>query len=113
AVGRAAVAGSSAAPAAQHRQSPGLEQFINSLRDEESISVLDLAGASQANVSFLTNLGHRIYSDDIVHALDSAFGDGDFFANQGDSAKVETFMSQTLDFPEGHFGGALVWDTVQ
>lgn len=77
------------------------------------MSILDLAGASQANLSFITGMGHRVYSDDIVRALDSAFGDGDFFANQTDPARVATFMSQTLDFPESDFGGAMVWDTLQ
>lgn len=95
------------------RQSPGLDQFIAAIRDQSGLSILDLAGASQANVSFITNMEHRLYSDDIVHALDSAFGEGDFFTNQGDKARVQKFMSQTLDFPENHFGGALVWDTLQ
>jgi hypothetical protein len=95
------------------RQSPGLDQFMSMIRDEEPMSILDLAGASQANVSFITNMGHRLYSDDIVHALDSAFGGGDFFTNQTDSSRVNQFMSQTLDFPAANFGGAIVWDTLQ
>lgn len=96
------------------RHSPGLDQFMACMRDEEGVAVLDLAGASQANVSFITNMGHRVYSDDIVRALDSAFGsDSDSFANQTDSVRVNVFMSQTLDFPPAHFGGALVWDTLQ
>ncbi len=96
------------------RHSPGLEQFIASIRDEESLSLLDLAGATQANISFLTNLGHRVYSDDILHALDSAFGSGpESFENQGDPARVEQFTQQTLDFPNDEFGGGIVWDTLQ
>lgn len=103
----------SASDAGLRRQSPGLDQFISTIREDVGLSILDLAGASQANVSFITSMEHRLYSDDIVHALDSAFGDGDFFANQGDPERVRRFMSQTLDFPENHFGGALVWDTLQ
>lgn len=97
----------------QRRQSPGLDQFVHSIQEEHNISVLDLAGASQANVTFITNLGHRLYSDDIVHALDVAFGEGDFFANQEDPERVARFMGQSLDFEQGQFGGALVWDTLQ
>jgi len=99
---------------AHRRQSPGLDQFIACMREDDGLSILDLAGASQANVSFITNMGHRLYSDDIVHALDTAFGaDGSFFENQTDAARVNAFISQTLDFPEANFGGALVWDTLQ
>jgi hypothetical protein len=95
------------------RHSPGLEQFLSMIRVETPLSILDLAGANQANVSYITGMGHRVYSDDIVRALDSAFGDGDFFANQSDPARVAAFMSQTLDFPECDFGGAIVWDALQ
>jgi hypothetical protein len=95
------------------RPSPGLEHFISTVRDQEGLSILDLAGANQANVSFITNMGHRLYSDDIVMAIDSAFGEGDFFANQEDPERMAGFIAQTLDFPEENFDGALVWDTLQ
>ncbi len=99
---------------AVRRQSPGLDQFVSSIKDEENLSILDLAGATQANISFLTNLGHRVYSDDIIHALDLAFGTGpDFFTNQSDMERIHQFMTQTLDFPGDSFGGAMVWDTLQ
>ena len=98
----------------QTRHSPGLEQFFASLVGAPSVSILDLAGASQANIGFITNLGHRIYSDDILRALEVAFGDGpDFFANQSDAGRVEQFMANTLDFQVNAFGGALLWDTLQ
>ena len=96
------------------RASNGLDQFFASLQDRENLTILDLAGASQANISFITNLGHRIYSDDILHTLDDAFGgDGGFLENQADPVRVKAFLGQSLDFPEAHFDGALVWDTLQ
>lgn len=99
--------------ATHKRHSPGLEQFFSSLANQPT-AILDLAGASQANVTFITGLGHRIYSDDILRALDMAFGDGpDFLENQSDPARVEQFMSHTLDFPVSSLGGALLWDTLQ
>jgi hypothetical protein len=100
--------------AAATRTSNGLDQFFASLNDRENLNILDLAGASQANISFITNLGHRIYSDDILHTLDDAFGsNAEFVENQGDRGRIEQFLRQSLDFPEGHFDGALVWDTLQ
>ena len=56
------------------------------------LSILDLAGASQATVSFLTNYGHRLYSDDFVHQLDASFGEGDFYENQNNPLKVDQFL---------------------
>jgi hypothetical protein len=69
----------------QTRASHGLEQFFSSIQDEQNLSILDFAGASQANISFITTLGHRIYSNDIVRTLEETFGgDGEFVANQAD-----------------------------
>ena len=56
------------------RQSRGLEQFFFSIRDVVGLSVLDCAGANQENINFLINLGHKVYSSDLVHSIDEAFG---------------------------------------
>ncbi|HSM79276.1 MAG TPA: class I SAM-dependent methyltransferase [Bryobacteraceae bacterium] len=98
---------------AQSRNSSGLDQFLASIQDRSGLTLLDLAGASQNNIDFLTALGHRVYSDDIVRTLDDAFGAGDFLENQSDAARAEFFLQQTLDFPEESFDGALLWDTLQ
>ena len=77
------------------------------------MSILDLAGASQATISFLTNYGHRLYSDDFVHQLDQCFGDGDFYENQANPLKSGKFLDTALNFPDAQFDGILVWDTLQ
>jgi len=98
----------------QTRSSHGLEQFFSSIQDEENLSILDFAGASQANISFITALGHRIYSNDILRGLEEAFGsEGDFVANQADPKRAGAFLSESLTFPDQSFDGALVWDTLQ
>jgi len=51
------------------RASRGLEQFFFDIRDVVGLSILDLAGATQENINFLTNLGHKIYSQDIVRSI--------------------------------------------
>ena len=89
----------------QKRHSAGLDQFFFSLRDQEGLSILDLAGASQANITFITNMGHRLYSDDVMRSLEASFGGaGDFFENQADPERVKQFMSAALDFPPETFG---------
>jgi hypothetical protein len=98
----------------QTRASNGLDQFFSSIQDQNNLSILDFAGASQANVSFITTLGHRIFSNDILHTLDEAFGgEGDFVANQADPRRADYFLRESLDFSERSFDGALVWDTLQ
>ena len=98
----------------QSRPSHGLEQFFSSIDGEENLSILDFAGASQANVSFITALGHRIYSNDVLRSLEETFGHGDdFMANQEDPERTRLFLSETLDLPGQIFDGALVWDTLQ
>ncbi len=95
------------------RHSNGLEQFFNDIKGESGLSLLDLAGASQANIGFITNLGHRLYSEDLLQSLDFAFGEGDFFANQSDPERLVKFMEQTLLVPPDQFNGALVWDVLE
>lgn len=72
-----------------------------------------MAGASQANISFITDLGHRLSSEDIIESMDQCFGDGDFLENQAMASRGQRFLDQILLFPEEHFDGALVWDTFQ
>ena len=95
------------------RHSHGLDQFCASLEERPGLSILDLAGASQATVSFVTGYGHRLYSDDFIHQLDQCFGSGDFYENQSNPVMVARFLDAALNFPEGHFDGVLVWDTLQ
>ncbi len=82
------------------------------LHASAGLSILDTSGASQANISFITGLGHRISADDIVGTMEQCFGE-DFFETQKIPAKAQRFLDQTLTFPDESFDGALVWDTLQ
>lgn len=94
------------------RQSSGFEQFHSFLQGRESLSVLDMSGASQANITFITNAGHRISSDDIIGTMQQCFGD-DFYDSQQAASTAQRFLEQTLTFPDDFFDGALVWDAMQ
>src|SRR5258708_39840121 len=84
------------------------------MQARQGLSMLDCAGASQASVSFITSRGNRIYSNDILHTLDDAFGGGgDFVANQADPRRADFFLRESLHFPDHTFDGVLVWDTLQ
>lgn len=104
----------SAQAQALNRPSNGLDQFFASLRDQESLSILDFSGATQANISYITSMGHRIYSNDVLRSMEEFFGSGgDFIANQSDPERASAFLRESLDFPEKSFDGALIWDTLQ
>lgn len=94
------------------RHSSGFEQFAAMLQRSENQAVLDMSGASQANISFITGFGHRISSDDILGTMEQCFGE-DFLENQQVASKAQRFLDQTLKFPDESFDGALVWDTLQ
>src|SRR5215469_4104170 len=57
------------------RQSRGLEEFFAYIRGQAGLTILDLGGATQQNVSFITNLGHRLYSEDFLRILHETFGE--------------------------------------
>jgi hypothetical protein len=89
------------------RHSHGLEQFSAPLREQQGLYILDLGGVTQANVVFVTNLGHKLYSEDFLRALDGES------AEESSPALIEAFLGQNLNFPEAHFDGVLLWDTLQ
>lgn len=93
------------------RPSRGLEEFFSYIRDQSGLTILDLGGATQQNVSFITNLGHRLYSEDFLQILRETFGESD--AEQANAGQIDYFLRQALDYPEGHFDGVLVWDTLE
>jgi len=94
------------------RQSRGLEQFFSYINDQVGLSILDLAGLTQENINFVTDLGHKLYTQDFLRSLDDTFGDGDL-AGQAAQNRIEHFLEQNLDFKENTFDGVLVWDTMQ
>ncbi len=92
------------------RQSRGLEQFFACIRDQTGLTILDLGGASQANVSFITSLGHKLHTEDFLRSMQETFGDDEAQSNPG---RIDYFLRQSLDYPEGTFDGVLVWDVLE
>ena len=93
------------------RPSRGLEEFFGYIRGQSGLTILDLGGATQKNVNFITDLGHRLYSEDFLRILHETFGqDG---TDQSNPGRIEYFLKQTLDYSEGQFDGVLVWDVLE
>src|SRR5262245_34633505 len=92
------------------RVSRGLEEFFQYIRGQSGLTILDLGGATQQNISFITNLGHRLYSQDFPRTLTEVFGAPD--AAQANPGQIDFFLRQTMDFPEEHFDAVLLWDSL-
>jgi hypothetical protein len=93
------------------RPSRGLEQFFFNLHGQVGLSILDLAGASQQNIDFLTSLGHKIYSANVVHSMEECFGADP--AGQTNPGRIEYFLRSNFDYPPQTFDGVLMWDSMQ
>jgi hypothetical protein len=94
------------------RQSRGLEQFFSYIRDQSGLSILDMGGACQDNINFITDLGHRITPRSILQSVDETFG-GVAEADQSNPHQIESFLKENLDYPKETFDGVLLWDTLQ
>ncbi|MEO8593379.1 MAG: methyltransferase domain-containing protein [Candidatus Solibacter sp.] len=101
-----------AEPSVSRRPSRGLEEFFVQIRDTSGLTMLDLGGANQKNLSFIMDLGHRLCSEDFVRILNEAFGAEDG-GDQTNPGRIDYFLKQTLDYPQGHFDGVLIWDVLE
>jgi hypothetical protein len=94
------------------RPSRGLEEFFGYIQGQSGLTILDLGGASQQNISFITGLGHRLYSEDFLRILSETFGENGA-ADQANPGRIDYFLRQALDYPPAHFDGVLIWDVLE
>lgn len=95
----------------ESRQSRGLDQFFGSFRDEAGLSILDLGGASQENINFITSLGHRFFSEDFLRIFNETFGEDK--TDQANPGRIDFFLRQSLEYPDEQFDGVLAWDALE
>jgi SAM-dependent methyltransferase len=91
------------------RRSSGLGELVRVLKPEEPLYVLDIGSTSAANIRYLTELGHKIYSEDLLDAsTDPSLVTKD---EQGlttlDSRK---FLAENLVHPAARFDAVLCWN---
>jgi len=94
------------------RPSRGLEEFFRYIHGQSGLNILDLGGASQQNISFITGLGHRLYSEDFLRILGETFGENGA-DDQSNPGRIDYFLRQTLDHPPACFDGVLIWDVLE
>jgi SAM-dependent methyltransferase len=91
------------------RRSSGLAELARTLASEEPLCVLDLGYTSAANIRYLTGLGHKIYSDDLlVASTDPSLITKDEQGNVVLDSK--RFLAENLVFPAAQFDIVLCWN---
>ena len=90
------------------RPSKGLREFCGAIRSPEGQQILDLGAASQANINFLTGLGHRLCTEDLHRCLE-LFTSRSLVTADPDT-EVERFFRENLQYENAQFDGVLCWD---
>jgi len=107
-----------APPAANHRVSNGLKEFLWLIGDIPKGRVLDLGPVWQSTVSFFVDKGYRLSSEDVLRAWK------DFLSSEEEklrtasigsgrlspSTLADKFLETALNYQEKSFHGVLAWD---
>jgi len=91
------------------RRSSGLAELNRSLQSDNQLCVLDIGSTSPTNIRYLTERGHKIYSEDLLTAsTDPSLATKDEQGNPTLDSKQ--FLSDNLVFPNSHFDLVLCWN---
>jgi SAM-dependent methyltransferase len=91
------------------RRSSGLVELTRLFQSEEPLCVLDIGSTSAANIRYLTERGHKIYSEDILEA--STDPELVMRDTQGNTAlNQKRFLAENLVFGNAHFDVILCWN---
>ena len=97
------------------RHSRGWGEFVQHLKNNDGLRVLDFGATSPANINYLTALGHSVYMANVVS--DAAKPEWQVSPppnapkNALPSFDVERFAATNLDFSGREFDVILLWDT--
>lgn len=100
-----------ARPAGQRltRRSSGLGELTKLLASEETLCVLDLGSTSAANIRYLTERGHKIYSEDL---LDASTNPALVIEDEQGKPTLDSqvFLKENLVYPGTQFDVVLFWN---
>jgi SAM-dependent methyltransferase len=91
------------------RKSSGLNELTRVLRSEQPLCVLDIGSTSATNIKYLTELGHRPYSEDLL----GASTDPSLMVRDGNGQQVvdsKRFLEENLTYPNGQFDVVMCWN---
>lgn len=92
-----------------NRRSSGLGEVSRLLKSEDPLCVLDIGATSAANIRYLTERGHKIYSEDLLDAsTDASLVTKD---EQGQRVLDEKkFVADNLQYSSGLFDIVFCWN---
>ena len=93
------------------RRCIGLGEFMRGLKSagETKLSVLDLGPTTPVNIAFITELGARVYNQDILREAQNP----EYQVKQEDGSMQidpQKFFAENLNYPAGQFDAILCWD---
>jgi len=91
------------------RRSSGLGELGRFLKAQEGLCILDLGSTSPSNIRYLTGLGHKVYSEDLlVASTDTSLVIQDEKGNPAlDSRR---FLAENLEYSAAQFDAVLCWN---
>lgn len=91
------------------RRSSGLGELSRTLASDEPLCVLDIGSTSPTNIAYLTERGHKIYSEDLLIAsTDPSLAMKDEQGNPTLDSK--RFLSDNLVFKAAQFDVVMCWN---
>src|SRR5271168_2020109 len=91
------------------RRSSGLVELTRLFQSEEPLCILDIGSTSAANIRYLTERGHKIYSEDILEAsTDPVLIVRDAQGNT--TLDHKRFLAENLVFGNAQFDVILCWN---
>ena len=91
------------------RRSSGLGEISRTLQSQEPICVLDIGSTSATNIRYLTERGHKIYSEDLLEAsTDPSL----ITKNEHGQVILDSrrFLADNLVYPAAQFDIVLCWN---
>jgi len=92
------------------RRSTGFHEFTKAIQKPEGQTILDLGPTSPANIEYITQLGHRVYNEDVISEANekSLLMPGE---KEGEKViDVTKFLHFSLSHDAETFDAVLLWD---
>ena len=91
------------------RRSSGLGELTRALAGREGLCVLDIGATSPDNIQHFTELGYKVYSEDVLLASK----DRDYVVTDAEGKQTvdeKRFLSDNLNYDPQTFDAVLCWD---
>ena len=92
------------------RHSTGFQEFSRQIAGQEGLVVLDLGPTSPRTIQYLTELGHKIYNEDVLMAAADPSLLRPAENGNAPTLDLERFFAENLIFRGEQFDAILCWD---